>query len=246
MVKIISKKQFTKLNQLSSNKMYLDNSLKKKSLDVLVEADKYRWIHQATWMGEPILNLPQDMFAIQELIFKTKPEYILEIGQAWGGGLLFYSNLLNLNKGKKVIGVDIFIPDNLKKRLKKNKDLYKNIEFVEGDSLSKKTINSIKKIIKNSKKVMVILDSHHTHDHVLKELLLYSQFITKGYYLICCDTIIDLIPEQIHRKRPWGPGNNPMTASKEFLKLNKKFKKDLSIEKKLLFTCHPNGFLLHK
>ncbi len=246
MVKIISKKQFTKLNQLSSNKMYLDKSLKKKSLDVLVEADKYRWIHQATWMGEPILNLPQDMFAIQELIFKTKPEYILEIGQAWGGGLLFYSNLLNLNKGKKVIGVDIFIPDNLKKRLKKNKDLYKNIEFVEGDSLSKKTINSIKKIIKNSKKVMVILDSHHTHDHVLKELLLYSQFITKGNYLICCDTIIDLIPEQIHRKRPWGPGNNPMTASKEFLKLNKKFKKDLSIEKKLLFTCHPNGFLLHK
>ena len=93
MVKIISKKQFTKLNQLSSNKMYSDKSLKKKSLNVLVEADKYRWIHQTTWMGEPILNLPQDMFAIQELIFKTKPEYILEIGQAWGGGLLFYSNL---------------------------------------------------------------------------------------------------------------------------------------------------------
>lgn len=90
---------------------------------------------------------------------------------------------------------------------------------------------------------MVILDSHHTEEHVLKELNIYSKFISKGNYLICGDTIIDFIPEQKHRPRPWGPKNNPHTALKKFIKKNKRFKNDKEIENKLLFSCNPNGYL---
>ena len=95
----------------------------------------------------------------------------------------------------------------------------------------------------NSKKIMVVLDSHHTHEHVLKELEIYSQFIGKGFYIVCGDTIVEHIPEQKHRPRPWGPGNNPGSAVKEFISNEKKFKIDKEIDKKLLFSCNPGGYL---
>ena len=91
---------------------------------------------------------------------------------------------------------------------------------------------------------MVILDSYHTHEHVLKELQLYSPLIGKGYYLVCCDTIIQSIPEQEHRKRAWGPNNNPQTALLQFLKKNDRFAIDKTIENKLLLSCNPNGYLV--
>ncbi len=244
MKKIISKSEFLEINNKSANKMFKNSSLRKNANKLLYEADKYRWIHQAKWLGEPVLNLPQDMFAIQELILSSKPDYIIEIGVAWGGSILFNSMLLDYINGKKVIGVDIFIPNNLKKRLGKHKKLSKKFKLIEGDSLSESTFKKIKKIIKNSKKVMVILDSHHTHDHVLKELELYSKLVSKNNYLICCDTIINFMPIQSHRKRQWGPNNNPFTALKEFLSYNKRFKINRDIEKKLLFSCNPSGYLI--
>ena len=246
MKKIISKSQFLELNKKSSKSMFKDASLKKKANNILFQADKYRWIHQTKWLGEPILNLPQDVFAIQELIWETKPDYIIEIGVAWGGSVLFNSMMLDYIKGKKIIGVDVFIPNNLKKRLNSHKKLSKKFELIQGDSLSDKTIDKVKKIIKNSKKVMVILDSHHTHEHVLKELQLYSKFVPKNNYLICCDTIINFLPNQKHRKRPWGPTNNPFTALKEFLSENNRFQIDQEIESKLLFSCNPSGYLKAK
>ena len=192
--KMYSRKEFEDLRVKSAIEMAKDDVLQRDALDLLIRADKYRWIHQTTWMGEPLLNLPQDMFAIQEIIFKTKPKYIIEVGVAWGGGLLFYSTLLQAWGGSKAIGIDIYIPDDLR----------------EGSSLDENTLIAIKNILKGSKEVLVILDSHHTHDHVLKELQLYSEFVGLGHYIICADTIVDLIPEQEHRLRPWGPGNNPM------------------------------------
>tara|TARA_B110000444_G_C18771381_1_gene562716 strand:+ start:172 stop:918 length:747 start_codon:yes stop_codon:yes gene_type:complete len=241
--KIISKTKFLKLNAESAKKMAMNKALKQEANKVLFEADKFRWMHQTTWLGEPILNLPQDMFAIQEIIWKTKPEYIIEVGVAWGGSLLFQSMLMDYTGGKKIIGIDIFIPNDLKQRLKSQKKLFKKIKLIESSSLEDETVKKIKTIIKESKKVMVILDSHHTEDHVLKELNIYSKFISKGNYLICGDTIIDFIPEQKHRPRPWGPKNNPHTALKKFIKKNKRFKTDKEIENKLLFSCNPNGYL---
>ena len=244
MKKIITKKKFLELNLRSANQMSKDKKLFKNKINVLSHADKYRWIHQSSWLGEPILNLPQDMFAIQEIIWRSKPEYILEIGVAWGGSLLFQAMLMDYIGGKKIIGVDIYIPNDLRRRIYSHKKLKNKIELIEGSSIENKTVEKVKKIIKGSKKTMVILDSHHTEDHVLKELDIYSKFVMKSNYLICGDTIIDFIPEQKHRPRPWGPKNNPRTALKKFLKKEKRFKPDKNIENKLLFTCNPDGYLV--
>ena len=154
--------------------------------------------------------------------------------------------LLDYTGGKKIIGVDIFLPDNLKKRIKNHKRLFKKIELIKGSSVISETIRKVRDITKNSKNIMVILDSHHTEDHVKKELDLYSKFVGKGNYLICGDTVIDFIPEQKHRPRPWGIGNNPFTALKKFLNENKRFESDQNIENKLLLTCNPKGYLKAK
>jgi len=148
--------------------------------------------------------------------------------------------------GSKVIGVDIFIPEDLKNRLMSHNKLSHLIELIEGSSTSDETITRIKNIIGESKRTLIILDSHHTHEHVLNELNVYSQFIGTGCYLICGDTVVEKIPEQEHRPRPWGPGNNPATAVNEFLTKNERFEVDFEIDKKLLFSCHPGGYLRAK
>lgn len=241
--KIINKSQFLKINLNSAKQMSKNRALKKKSYELIKLANYYRWIHQSTWMGEPILNIAQDIFAMQEIIYSYKPEYIIEIGVAWGGSLLFYSNLLNLNKGKKIIGIDIFVPKDLKKRIFKDKKQSKNIILMQADSTSEKTLEKVKNIVKKSKKVIVILDSNHTEDHVLKELNLYSGLVKKGGYLICCDTLIDYVPQPDNRPRPWGPKNNPATALKKFFKVNKRFAVDKKIENKLLLSSNFGGYL---
>ncbi len=241
--KLYSREEFRDHLKFSAEKMHNNKPLQKKAMEVLVEADKNNWIHQVEWFGEPILNLTNDMFAIQEIIFKTKPDYVVETGIAWGGSLLFYASLLKLLGGKKVIGVDIFIPPDLVKRIRKHK-VSENIELIKGGSTDENTINKIKNLTKGSKKVLVILDSDHTHQHVLRELEAYSNFVGKNQYLICCDTIVEIMPEQKHRPRAWGKGNNPMTALNEFLSKNKNFSIDYSFDRKLLFSCNPKGYLL--
>ena len=245
--KIISKRKFQQLNSLHVRKMSKDKLIKKEALRIFVKADKkYRWLHQNTWMGEPILNIPQDILATQEIIYKTRPDYIIETGVAWGGGILFLASMLKIFGGKKVIGIDTFLPKNVKKAVTKDKNLSKFIQLLKGDSTESKIINTLKKITKNSKKILVILDSHHTHKHVLEELNIYSKFVKKNNYIICGDTVVEFIPEQKHRPREWGPGNNPYTALKVFLKKNKRFIVDKSISNKLLFTNHPYGYLYAK
>ena len=111
--KIYTRDEFAQLLRESAEAMAADEKLRHEALGVFVQADQYRWIHQTTWMGEPVLNLPQDMFAIQEIIFKTRPKYVIEVGDAWGGGVLFYATLLEMLGGEKVIGVDTFMPEDL-------------------------------------------------------------------------------------------------------------------------------------
>lgn len=242
--KIYTRGEFERMRLKMAKKMATDKTLVKEALRVLIKADHYNWIHQTNWLGEPILQLPQDMFALQEIIFKTKPEYIIESGVAWGGSLLFYATLMEVLGGKKVIGIDIFIPDDLKKRLGEQKKIAQKIILIKGSSVEKSTVEKVKKIIGNSKKNLVVLDSNHSHSHVLKELRIYSQFVGKRYYLVCGDTIIEEIPLQKHRLRKWGPGNNPKTALREFFKENKSFKIDEQLKNKLLFTCNHDGYLV--
>ena len=142
-----------------------------------------------------------------------------------------------------MIGLDIFIPLDLRDRLMSHKKLSERIILVEGDSTSDSTIEKVKSILNGSKKTLVILDAYHTHEHVLNELRTFSPFIGKGQYLICGDTIVEHFPEQKHRPRPWGPGNNPATALREFLLENDRFIVDEELEQKLLFSNHPGGYL---
>ncbi len=241
--KLYTRNQFEQMRLKMAEKMAENSNLQAKALNILIQADCYNWIHQTNWFGEPILQLPQDMFAMQEIIFKIRPEYIIEVGVAWGGSLLFYSTLMEAIGGKKIIGIDIFIPEDLRKRILSHGKLSKRIKLINASSIEEKTVEKISKIINGSKKVLVVLDSYHTHEHVIKELNLYSPLISKGGYIICSDTIIEDMPTQKHRSRPWGPGNNPKTAVREFLKKNKSFRVDKMIENKLLFTCNPGGYL---
>lgn len=240
---IITKKEFQSHNEKAAQEMGKNSALQQKALEVLAEADKHRWIHQSTWLGEPILNLPQDMFAIQDIIWRTKPDYIIEVGVAWGGGLLFEAGLLEILGGGKVIGIDIFIPDDLRNRLENHSRLSERLILIEGDSTSSEILSKICEIVGKSKKIIVILDSNHTHEHVLKELRVYESFVGNGYYLICGDTIVEYMPSQLHVSRPWGPGNNPATAVKQFLNETDRFVVDKSIDDRLLFSCHPGGYL---
>ena len=243
--KILTKKQFEELLKKEGERMSLDTSLRKEAVSLLIKAAEYHWIHQTKWFGEPILNPAQDMFARQEIIFQTKPDYIIELGVAWGGSLLFYSTLLEILGGKKIIGIDIFMPPDLIKRLKFHKRLSERIELINAQSTTEETVRKVKKIIGTNKKLLVILDSNHTHDHVLNELRIYSKFIGKGFYIICDDTFVEDITEssKINENRPWGLGNNPRTALKQFLKENKRFKADKILQNKLLISCNPDGYL---
>lgn len=238
-----TREEFEQLRIQSAAAMAADTKLQKDALDVLVRGDKHNWIHQTTWFGEPILNFPQDMFALQEIIFATRPKYIIEVGVAWGGSLLFGATLLEVLGGEKVIGIDIYMPDDLKQRLASHGRLSSRLELINASSVEEETVNKVASIIGDCRDVVILLDSYHTHEHVLKELNLYSPFVGKGHYIICGDTIVENIPEQEHRTRPWGPGSNPMTALRQFLRENDRFEVDTRLENKLLFTCNPSGYL---
>lgn len=247
--KLYTREEFEERRLEAAQEMAADDALRQDALRVLTNADQHMWVHQANWMGEPLLNLPQDMFAIQEIIFRTRPQYVIECGVAWGGGLLFCATLMQVLGGTKVIGIDTYIPDDLKQRIQSSPATRRldgsgdMIQLVEGSSIDGDTIAQLETELNGCTDVLVILDSHHSHQHVLSELTLYSHFVGPGHYMVCGDTVVELIPEQVHRDRPWGPGDNPMTALNEFLARNEAWTIDEQLENKLLFTCNPRGYL---
>ncbi len=238
-----TREQFENMRLNSAAEMSKDNELQKSAIELLIRADQYNWIHQTNWFGEPILNLPQDMFAIQEIIFKTRPKYIIEIGVAWGGSLLFYSTIMQVLGGEKIIGIDIYIPDDLKQRIAAFGAISERIVWINGSSIDASIVDQVKSLLNGAKEVLVLLDSNHTHEHVLEELRLYSPLIGKGNYIVVGDTVIEDIPYQAHRPRPWRPGNNPKTALLQFIKENERFEIDHNIDNKLLLSCNFNGYL---
>lgn len=204
---------------------------------------KYGYSYNFSWLGRPIIQYPQDMIAMQEIIWHVKPDLIIETGIAHGGSLIFYASILELIGGEgEVLGIDIDIREHNKVEIEKH-PMYKRIDMIEGSSIDEKIAEQVYDFAKSRKRVMVFLDSMHTHDHVLKELQLYSPLVTKGSYLVVFDTIIEDMPEDFFPHRPWGKGNNPKTAVEEFLKPNDRFVIDKEIENKLLITIAPDGYL---
>jgi cephalosporin hydroxylase len=232
-------KLFRKKNIATMTK---SEKLRKIISDFIFESTKYKYSYNFDWLGRPIIQIPQDIVALQEIIWKVKPDLIIETGIAHGGGLIFYASMLELIGKGEVLGIDIEIREYNRKEIEKHK-MAKRIKMIEGSSTDEKVIKEVEKIVKRHKKVMVRLDSLHTHEHVLKELELYSPFVSKGSYLVVFDTVIEYFPKGFFKNRPWDKGNNPFTAIKEFLKHNKNFIVDKEIENKLLITCAPGGFL---
>jgi len=222
--------------------MQADPELKRLRREMIRAIAKYRYSYNFTWHGRPIIQLPDDVLAIQELIFRVKPELIVETGVAHGGSIAFSASILELIGRGSVVGVDIEIRKHNREALEKH-PLRKRFQLIEGSSIDERTAAQVKAIAAGKKPVMVILDSNHTHDHVLSELELYSPLVGKGSYLLVLDTIVEDMDEGSFPDRPWGKGNNPKTAVHAFLAKNDRFVIDKEVEDRLLFTVAPDGFL---
>jgi len=202
-----------------------------------------KYSYNFTWLGRPIIQFPQDIIAVQEIIWQVKPDLIIETGIAHGGSLIFYASMLELlgNNGQ-VLGIDIDIREHNRVEIEKH-PMFKRITMIEGSSVDEKIAQQVHDFAKDKKQILILLDAMHTHDHVLKELQLYSPLVTKGSYIVVFDTIIEDMPEDFFPDRPWGKGNNPKTAVREFLKTNDRFEIDKEMENKLLITVAPDGYL---
>jgi cephalosporin hydroxylase len=209
----------------------------------LREVIRYKYTYNFTWMGLPIIQLPQDVFAMQEIIWRVKPDLIIETGIAHGGSLIFSSSMLELIGGEgQVLGIDVDIRQHNRVEIEKH-PMFKRITMIEGSSIDKEIVKQVYNFAQDKRRVLVVLDSNHTHDHVLKELELYSPLVTKDSYLVVFDTAVEDMPEDFFPDRPWGKGDNPKTAVWEFLKTNKRFEIDKNMEAKLLITAAPDGYL---
>ncbi len=202
-----------------------------------------QYSYNFSWMGRPIIQYPQDMIAMQEIIWEVKPDLIIETGIAHGGSLIYYASLLELIGKGEVLGIDIDIRTHNKIEIEKH-PMCKRITMIEGSSISDVTILKVKEIADGKNTILVVLDSNHTHLHVIKELELYAHFVSINSYLVVFDTIVEDLPSNYFKeKRPWGIGNNPQTAVQEFLKSNKNFVIDENIDNKLLISVAPKGYL---
>ncbi len=238
-----------------------DPDLKKLTQDWVSKATEHKYSYHFEWLGRPIIQYPQDMIGVQQLLWNIQPDLIIETGIARGGSLIFYASILELiaccggYKDAMVLGVDIDIREHNRKEIVSH-PMSKRIKMIQGSSIVQETHASVVEYAKNYKKILVCLDSNHTHDHVLEELKLYAPFVSKGSYCVVFDTVIEDLPKDSGPVRPWGRSNNPKTAVFEFLKIldEKKskgmdgkvlsFQIDKAIENQLLITVVPDGFLI--
>ncbi len=206
------------------------------------EADRYGYSYNFTWLGQPVIQNPEDLVVLQEIIWSQRPDVVIETGIAHGGSLLFYSSILELLGGDGiVVGVDIEIRPNNRRAIEEH-PLAHRIVLIEGSSTDPQTLRAVGDHAAGRNRAMVILDSDHSHDHVLNELRAYSPFVSSDGYLIVLDTGIEDMDGDFP-DRPWGKGNNPKTAVEEFLRSTDRFVVASEIEAKLLITCAPGGFL---
>jgi len=248
MSKEIKKFNSEKIKRIQKNKKQI--KFQNASKNFLTESIKPKYSYNFSWLGVPIIQIPQDMYQLQEIIWKIKPNLIIETGIAHGGSLIFNASMMSIlnslqREKRKVIGIDIDLRKHNEKVLEKH-FLKKYIKIFKGSSIDKKIFKKIQSYSKNYNKILVILDSNHTHDHVLEELNLYSQLVSKNSYCIVFDTIINEMPNSFYPDREWNNKNNPMTAINEFLKTNNNFFIDHEIDNKLMISMAKNGFLKKK
>lgn len=224
--------------------MAADPSLAKTSRAWFDQASRYEYSYHFEWLGRPVIQFPQDMIAIQEIIWRTRPDLIVETGIAHGGSLIFSASILEMLGGSgRVVGIDIDVRPHNRTALEAH-PLAKRITLLEGSSIDPAIADRVQAMARDAKQVLVLLDSNHTHEHVSRELELYAPLVRPGGYLIVMDTVVEKMPADAFPDRPWGHGDNPMTAARAFLAKNPRFVVDEAIEAKLLLTVAPGGYLL--
>ena len=221
--------------------------------DWFISSVDHRYSYNFRWAGLPIIQYPQDIIVTQELIFDYDPDIVIETGIARGGSISFYSSLLRMLEiqagqplgTRAVCGVDIQINQEALKSLEQSK-ICQNLHVFEGSSISDKVFNSVAKLAKNYERPLIVLDSHHEHDHVLRELNLYSSLVPVGGHILVYDTVIEHLPDHCCQERPWGKGNNPSTAIDLFLEQENGLnfeRDDFFLRKSAGVTVAPNGWL---
>ena len=211
------------------------------------KANSGKYSYHFEWLGRPIIQYPQDILAMQQIIWEVKPDLIIETGIAHGGSLIFSASMLELvatctGIEGEVLGVDIDIRPHNRKAIEEH-PMYKRISMIQGSSIAPEIIAQVKEKAQGKKRILVCLDSNHTHEHVLAEMEAYAPLTTVGSYCVVMDTVIEDMPKEMFPDRPWGPGDNPKTAVWEYLKTNSNFEIDKSIHQKLLITVAPDGYL---
>ena len=233
---------FDKRNEEMIEKLGKDQQVIDSTRDWFAKVSKHEYSYHFKWMGVPIIQFPQDIVAMQEIIWNIKPDLIIETGIARGGSIIYYASLLELIGKGEVIGVDIDIRSHNRKAIE-NHPMYKRITMIQGSSIDESIVGQVKKHTVGKEKILVILDSNHTHSHVRKELDLYAPFVSKGSYLVAFDTVVEDMPADFFPDRPWSVGDNPKTAVWDFLKTNDNFVIDKNIQNKLQITVAPDGYL---
>ena len=221
-------------------------------------ANIHKYSYHFEWLGRPVIQYAQDIVAMQELMWSVKPDLIIETGIAHGGSLIFSASMLALldmaeaiettstidpgTSRRKVLGIDIDIRAHNRTAIEAH-PMASRIQMIQGSSIAPEIVEQVNQVASNYKRVLVCLDSNHTHEHVLAELEAYAPLTSPGSYCVVFDTIVEDMPAVLFPDRPWGPGNNPKTAVHQYLKGHPEFVIDRSIQHKLLITVAPDGYL---
>lgn len=222
------------------------------------EVTRHNWAYNFHWFGRPAIQFPNDIWAMQEIIWSVRPDIVIETGIAHGGSLVFSASMLALldlcdatqagemldprAPKRRVLGVDIDIRAHNRSAIEAH-PMASRIDLIEGSSVDAETVAKVQAAARGAERVLVCLDSNHTHEHVLAELQAYAPLVTPGSYCVVFDTIIENMPADMFPDRPWGPGNNAMTAVNAYLADHPEFEIDADMDAKLLISVAPRGYL---
>lgn len=227
---------------------YTDSELEKAAGAFMLASTQPKYSYNFSWLGRPIIQYPQDMVAMQEIIWRVQPDLIIETGIAHGGSLIFMASMLELNAAcggpadARVLGIDIDIRAHNRAAIEAH-PMSRRIDMIQGSSIAPEIVDQVRARAQGKQRVLVSLDSNHTHAHVLAELEAYAPLTSVGSYCVAFDTVIEDMPADMFPDRPWGPGDNPKTAVWEYLKTHSEFEIDSQMDNKLLISVAPSGYL---
>jgi cephalosporin hydroxylase len=238
--------------------MPADKALADSAASFMAASTEPKYSYNFAWLGRPIIQYPQDIVAMQEIIWSVRPDLIIETGIAHGGSLIFNASALAMldmcdaiesgevldpgQSRRKVLGVDIDIRPHNREAIEAH-PMSSRIEMIQGSSIDQSVVQQVLEFAANYDRVLISLDSNHTHDHVLAELEAYAPLTSVGSYCVVFDTVVEDLPADLFPDRPWGPGNNPKTAVRKYLETHNEFVVDQSMDNKLLLSVAPEGYL---